>query len=58
VASVVITMCVISETAEILNEEGFDLKIFVSPNVEGFGVSHNLEIFDEHNKRISAHSLK
>jgi uncharacterized phosphosugar-binding protein len=57
VAAVVITMCMISETAEILNERGYDLRIFVSPNVEGYGVSHNLEIFDEHNKRISAHSL-
>jgi uncharacterized phosphosugar-binding protein len=58
IASILITMSVISETAELLNSKGYDLKVFVSPNVEGFGVDHNLSIFDEHNRRISEHLTK
>ena len=55
VAAVAITMCLVAQTGTILHERGKDLKIFVSPNVEGFGVDYNIKIFDEHQKTISAH---
>lgn len=58
VAAIVLTMSIISETAEILNSKGFDLKIFVSPNVEGFDVDYNLSIFDDHNEKIARHLLE
>ncbi len=54
-AVVAITLSLVAETAEILNEEGYDLKIFVSPNVEGFGVEDNLAIFDLHTELIRKH---
>jgi uncharacterized phosphosugar-binding protein len=55
VAAVAITMCLVAQTGTILHERGKDLKIFVSPNVEGFGVDYNIKIFDEHQRTISAH---
>ncbi|HOO32804.1 MAG TPA: sugar isomerase domain-containing protein [Thermotogota bacterium] len=54
-AVVAITLSLVCETAEILNDKGFDLKIFVSPNVEGFGVDNNLAIFDMHSELIRRH---
>jgi len=58
VAAVAITMCLVAQTGNILHERGKDLKIFVSPNVQGFGVDYNIEIFDEHQKKMSAHYKK
>lgn len=58
VAAVAITMCLIAQTGSILHERGKDLKIFVSPNVEGFDVDYNIKIFDQHQKTISAHYRK
>lgn len=55
IATVLITQSLLVETANLLNDREFDLKIFVSPNVPGFGVEYNISIFDEHNKRIMRH---
>jgi len=58
ITAMVITMSLIAETASILNNRGEELKIFVSPNVEGFGVDYNLKIFDEYQKIIWNHYEK
>lgn len=55
IAAIAVTMCLIAQTGTILNEKGKDLKIFVSPNVPGFGVDYNIRIFDQHQKMISEH---
>lgn len=57
IATITVTMSMLTETAEILNKQGFDLKIFVSPNVEGFGVNYNLGLFDEHNIKMAKHLI-
>ncbi|ABV32789.1 MULTISPECIES: sugar isomerase domain-containing protein [Pseudothermotoga] len=58
VAVVAITMSLIAETGAILHDHGKDLKIFVSPNVEGFDVDYNVKIFDFHQKTINRHYWK
>lgn len=58
IAAIAVTMCLVAETGTILNEKGKDLKIFVSPNVAGFGVDYNIKIFDEHQKMICNHQKK
>ncbi|MDI3472013.1 MAG: hypothetical protein PWQ20_36 [Thermotogaceae bacterium] len=55
IAAMAITMSLIAETAFILNNKGKELKIFVSPNVEGFGVDYNLKVFDEYQRVIRNH---
>lgn len=55
IATIAITQSLLVETATILNNKGYDLKIFVSPNVPGFGVEYNITVFDEHNRRITKH---
>lgn len=55
IAAIAVTMCLIAQTGTILNQKGKDLKIFVSPNVPGFGVDYNIRIFDQHQKMISEH---
>lgn len=55
VAAVAITMSLVAQTGSILHQRGKDLKIFVSPNVEGFGVDYNIKIFDEHQKTMNEH---
>lgn len=58
IAAIAVTMSLIAETGTILNKNGKDLKIFVSPNVPGFDVNYNIKIFDEHQKKISDHYKK
>ncbi|HOL86720.1 MAG TPA: hypothetical protein PLK32_05120, partial [Defluviitoga tunisiensis] len=55
IATIAITQSLLVETANILNNKGYDLKIFVSPNVPGFGVEYNITVFDEHNRKITKH---
>jgi len=55
IVAMIVTMSIIAETASVLNSKGKKLKIFVSPNVEGFDVDYNLKIFDEHCQLIQRH---
>jgi uncharacterized phosphosugar-binding protein len=57
-AVVGITMALVSQSAEFLTQKGHALKVFVSPNVEGFGVDYNLTIFDDHCQLIASHGKK
>lgn len=58
IAAIAVTMSLIAQTGTILNEKGKDLKIFVSPNVSGFGVDYNIRIFDQHQRMICDHYKK
>lgn len=50
-AVVFIAMSLVAETGARLAAKGYDLKTFVSPNVEGVTKDHNLRVFDEYARR-------
>lgn len=50
-AAVFIAMSLVAETGALLAAQGFDLKTFVSPNVEGVSRDHNFRVFDEYARR-------
>lgn len=47
-AVVFIAMALVAETGALLAAQGYDLKTFVSPNVEGVSKDHNFRVFDEY----------
>lgn len=50
-AAVFIAMALVAETGALLAARGYDLKTFVSPNVEGVSKDHNFRVFDEYARR-------
>lgn len=50
-AAVFIAMALVAETGALLAARGYDLKTFVSPNVEGVSKDHNFCVFDEYARR-------
>lgn len=50
-AAVFIAMALVAETGARLAAQGYDLKTFVSPNVEGVSKDHNFRVFDEYARR-------
>ena len=51
IAAVSIAMALVAETGARLAESGYELKTFVSPNVEGIEPNHNFRVFDEYARR-------
>ena len=50
-AAVFIAMSLVAETGSRLAATGYDMKTFVSPNVEGIQKDHNFRVFDEYARR-------
>jgi uncharacterized phosphosugar-binding protein len=50
-AAVFIAMSMVAETGSRLAATGYDMKTFVSPNVEGIQKDHNFRVFDEYARR-------
>jgi uncharacterized phosphosugar-binding protein len=50
-AAVFVAMALVAETGSRLGALGYDLKTFVSPNVEGVSKDHNFRVFDEYARK-------
>jgi uncharacterized phosphosugar-binding protein len=48
---VFVAMALVAETGSRLAAQGYDLKTFVSPNVEGVEKDHNFRVFDEYARK-------
>ena len=51
-AAVFIAMALVAETGARLAQRGYDLKTFVSPNVEGVSRDHNFQVFDAYTEKL------
>jgi uncharacterized phosphosugar-binding protein len=51
-AAVFIAMALVAETGARLAQRGYDLKTFVSPNVEGVSSDHNFRVFDAYTDKL------